>query len=64
MQASGLAEEEVYRCADERVLGDPLALSPALAVERPADPGQLVQLIGPEPEPEFLALEPLPLRSL
>jgi hypothetical protein len=62
VQAVGVAEEEINRHADERVLRDPFALSPALAVERPADPGQFVQLVGPEAE--FLALEPLPLGSL
>ncbi len=35
---------------------------PALAVESPADPRQLIQLVGPEPE--FLALEALPLGNL
>jgi len=55
-------QQEVDGDADERVLSDPLALSPALPVERPAQPREVVQLVGTEPE--FLALEALPLGSL
>ena len=44
-QLAGAGEEHVDRHADKRVLRDPLALSPALAVERPAYPRQLVQLV-------------------
>jgi hypothetical protein len=58
----GPAEEHVHGHADKRVLRDPLTLSPALAVKRPADPGQLVKLVGPQAE--FLALKALPFRSL
>jgi hypothetical protein len=57
-----LAEEHVHGYPDERVLRDPLTLSPTPAVEHPAEPRQLVQLIGAQTQ--FLALEPLPLRSL
>lgn len=58
----GPAEEHVDGHADERVLCDPLALSPALAVQRPAQPRQLVELVGPKTQ--LLALQPLPLGSL
>src|SRR2546429_5629392 len=58
----GPAEEHVHGHADKRVLRDSLSLSPALAVESSADPPQLVKLVGPEPE--FLALEALPLGNL
>jgi hypothetical protein len=62
VEPTGATEEHVDGHADERVLRDPFTLSPALAVEHPADPGQLVELIGPETQ--FLALQPLPLGSL
>jgi hypothetical protein len=55
-------EQQVDGDTDQRVLRDPLALSPALAVEPPAQPRQLIELVTAEPE--LLALEPLPLRSL
>jgi hypothetical protein len=61
-QLASAAEKHVDGNPDERVLRDPLSLSPALAVESPADPRQLIQLVGPEPE--FLALEALPLGNL
>jgi hypothetical protein len=57
-----LAKEHVHGYPDERVLRDPLTLSPTLAVEHPAEPRQLVQLVGAQAQ--FLALEPPPLRSL
>ena len=58
----GPAEEHVHGHADKRVLRDPLTLSPALAVKRPADPGQLVKLVGPQAQ--LLALKALPFRRL
>jgi hypothetical protein len=61
-QLSGPGKQHIDGHADERVLRDPLTLSPTLAVQRPAQPRQLVELVGPEPQ--LLALEPLPLRSL
>jgi hypothetical protein len=48
VQPPGPGQQQVDGHADKRVLGDPLALSPALAIERPADPGQLVELVGPQ----------------
>ncbi|SRR6266851_1464329 len=61
-QLASAAEEQVDGHADERVLRDPLTLSPALAVQRPTQPRQLVQLVGPETQ--LLALQPLPLGNL
>ena len=61
-EPAGPGQEQVHGHADKRVLSDPLALSPALTVERPADPGQLVELVGPQPQ--FLALKALPFGSL
>src|SRR6267142_4584635 len=58
-QLASTTEKHVDGNSDKRVLRNPLSLSPALAVESPADPRQLIQLVGPEPE--FLALEALPL---
>src|SRR5207244_11835328 len=41
-QLASTTEKHVDGNPDERVLGDPLSLSPALTVESPADPRQLV----------------------
>jgi len=62
MQPPDLGQQQVDGHADQRVLRDPLSLSASLAVQRPAEPRQLVELVGPEPE--FFALKSLPLRSL
>jgi hypothetical protein len=46
-QLPGTGKQHVDGHADKRILRDPLTLSPALAVERPAYPGQLVELVFP-----------------
>ncbi len=61
-QASRPSKQQIDRYPDERVLGDPLPYSPALPVQGTPQPGQLVELVGTQPE--LLALEALPLRSL
>lgn len=61
-QAVSAAQQHVHGHPDEGVLGDPLTVPGALAIQQAAQPGQLIKLVGPQPE--FLALQALPLGSL
>ena len=61
-QAASAAQQHVHGHPNEGVLGDPLTVPGALAIQQAAQPRQLIKLVGPQPE--FLALQALPLGSL
>jgi hypothetical protein len=61
-EIGGTGQQQVNGHADKRVLRNPLPLSPALPIKQPAQPRELVELVGAQTQ--LLAFQSLPLGNL